>query len=232
VCCSCVPVCRCAVQHIPLAALRDGLYTLHRNVIPARMAAIGAVTVFGVDTYTEEGTRIIDRGALVFRKDGYGVRVLDGTMLTALVKHEGLIVWELRGDTVSGFTDASILNLIRTRIVELQCGVVVVRDLRRVSAVLFKWLAEFTKSNPWCYIFFDSLDITLLLLEDLNRYAASCWQLLGFPAVAPAAPVSPAVVGVGVLSCAPSTTSLLHSAPRLGVSCLVFVQAAAASHDC
>jgi len=154
---------------IPVVIIRDEMYKRHTKVFTVLQAAVGATTVFGVERRDNDGLRIIDPGALVFRKDGYAVRLVDGEMLQRLVAHEGLIVWELKADAVTGLTDASILNTLRTNIVELQCGVVVVRGLRRVSAVLFKWCAEFTKSNPWCYIFFDDLDTNLLLLEDLNR---------------------------------------------------------------
>lgn len=141
---------------------------LHQEKVTPSAAVRGAVTMFGLER-PGPSPRTIDRDALVFRKDGYGVRVVDRALLQERVNHEGLIVWELHGESVAGFTDASILNTIRTRIVELQCGVIVIHALRSISAVLFKWLAEFSKSNPWCYIFFDDLDTNLLLLEDLNR---------------------------------------------------------------
>jgi hypothetical protein len=34
---------------------------------------------------------------------------------------------------------------------------------------MFKWCAELTKLQPWCFVFFENTDVTWLLPENLDR---------------------------------------------------------------
>ena len=129
----------------------------------------GAMSVFDV------GTLANPRNALVSRKDGYGMRVISSTYVAEVARTEEVYVHEIAlGQSGVGGDDASMFNTIRDTLMRLQCSIVTITGLTSASDVLFKWCAEFTKSNPWCYIFFDEIESTWLLPENQSRYV---WQL-------------------------------------------------------
>ncbi len=127
--------------------------------------AIGAVTVFPeVSTWQTSS-------CLLARKDGYGVQLVVHELADAVAALEGVTLLHLNLSEGSdlGPTDGSRYQRIREAFVDAGCCLVVVTGLPCVSDVLFKWCAEFTKSNPWCYVFFDGLDVAQLLPENRDR---------------------------------------------------------------
>jgi hypothetical protein len=148
----------------------------HAHIITRGVQAVldvaeGAMSVFDV------GTLANPRNALVSRKDGYGMRVISSTYVAEVARTEEVYVHEIAlGQSGVGGDDASMFNTIRDTLMRLQCSIVTITGLTSASDVLFKWCAEFTKSNPWCYIFFDEIESTWLLPENQNRQGnATLW---------------------------------------------------------
>lgn len=153
-----------------IIALRTAMLSAHRDHIRERgvevvlSMAAGAMSVFDVGTLTSP------KDALVSRKDGYGMRVIPPSFVADVARTEEVYVHSLvLGKSGIGGDDASMFNTIRDTLMHLQCCIVTITGLPSVSDVLFKWCAEFTKSNPWCYIFFHDIDVTWLLPENQNR---------------------------------------------------------------
>jgi hypothetical protein len=157
-----------------IVALRDAMLEVHhyhireRGVQPALFFTEGTMAVFGVGTFGDP------KDALVSRKDGYGVRIIPSEFVAQVAGAEGVYVHALKlGRRGVGGDDASMISTIRDTLMHLQCCIVTISGLSSVSDVLFKWCAEFTKSNPWCYVFFDDIDVTLLLPENQSRCVIS-----------------------------------------------------------
>lgn len=156
-----------------VVALRDAMLVVHhdhireRGVDPVLHVSESAMTMFDVGTLTDP------KEALVTRKDGYGMRVIPSEFVAQVASTEEVYVHSLKlGRSGVGGDDASMFNTIRDTLMHLQCCMVTISGLSSVSDVLFKWCAEFTKSNPWCYVFFSDIDVTWLLPENQNRCVA------------------------------------------------------------
>ena len=112
--------------------------------------------------------------ALSFRRDGYGIRVLSKA-LAVTVLSQSLIPTVVVDTSFCEESEHEVFNRIHCAFLTQQYSVVVVhtKDNARISDALFRWCAEFTRCNPWTYIIFNSLDLTCLATENLNRWVRS-----------------------------------------------------------
>ena len=50
-----------------------------------------------------------------------------------------------------------------------ECCFVVVHKCKHPTDTLWKWCAEFTKRNPWVYVFWEGSQVQQLLPENIDR---------------------------------------------------------------
>ena len=73
--------------------------------------------------------------------------------------------YEHKSETSSGMY-LRILSELRQRD---GCCFVYVKGLRTLDDTLFTWLAEFTERSPWQFVFFEDVNTTWNLVENMDR---------------------------------------------------------------
>ncbi len=107
--------------------------------------------------------------ALTRRKDGYAVRLIgidDAVTVAAEHKIEVHVLDFSQQST--GLDDSTVFNRVRGVFEERQCCFVAVKGLKRMSVTLVKWIAEYTKANPWVVVFIDEVTEIVNMVAELE----------------------------------------------------------------
>ena len=133
-----------------------------RGVAPVR--SDGQLCVFGSSV-----------DALTHRKDGYAVWLIDIDDAVKVAADYKIVVHVLdftQHWQSMGLDDSTVFNRVRGVFEERQCCFVAVKGLKHMSVTLVKWIAEYTKTNPWVVVFIDKDTEIVNMVAELESRCA------------------------------------------------------------